>query len=300
MLVTHRWRAFLLGGSSLPISPTVNHHCISGGRIQFNVGTNIHHDPLYDDLPITNVAKVTPGTLYQFILHEHSTNLFTQAEQLYHVARIRFQGLEIDQLSTLNVFRSWPKAQYSRQHQDGIPYPPEFLAGLCQLANSKSVIQQISRLQLLRPSMQYPSLSVLQQALGCESPSELMFIPELKNSTFSKQTGSCNHAFHSRHCLFLLQCLPLCCGIYLGLYECSMLPGVFSMPMPVLTLSLAYPVFLWLVGQTLTPILGAFLLFNTWREVRVWSHCADIFSPWCTTHQVGPKRVSGPSCKSSR
>ncbi len=166
-----------MGGSSLPISPTVNHHCISGGRIQFNVGTNIHHDPLYDDLPITNVAKVTPGTLYQFILHEHSTNLFTQAEQLYHVARIRFQGLEIDQLSTLNVFRSWPKAQYSRQHQDGIPYPPEFLAGLCQLANSKSVIQQISRLQLLRPSMQYPSLSVLQQALGCESPSELMFIP---------------------------------------------------------------------------------------------------------------------------
>jgi hypothetical protein len=169
-----------LGGTH-QLNTTVNCHCISGGRIQFNVGTKIHHDPLYDDLPITNVAKVTPGTLYQFILHECSTNLFTQAEQLYHVARIRFPGLEIDQLSTLNVFRSWPQAQDSRQHQDGIPYleghPPEFLAGLRQLANSKSVIQQISRLQLLRPSMQYPSLSVLQQALGCESPSELMFIP---------------------------------------------------------------------------------------------------------------------------
>jgi hypothetical protein len=84
----------------VPISPTINRHCISGGSNQFNVRTNIHHDPLYDDSPITNVAKVTPGTLYQFILHEGSTNLITQAEQLYGVARIQFRGLEIDQLST--------------------------------------------------------------------------------------------------------------------------------------------------------------------------------------------------------
>ena len=254
-----------------PSAPTVNRHCISGGRIQFNVGTNIHHDPLYDDLPITNVAKVTPGTLYQFILHECSTNLFTQAEQLYRVARIRFRGLEIDQLSTLNVFRSWPQAQDSRQHQDGIPYleghPLSFwLGSVSWPIPNQSFSRSLACNCCAHPCNIHLSaccsrhLVVSPQVSSCSS--------QLKNSTFSKQTGSCNHAFHSRHCLFLLRHLPLCCGIiYLGLYKRSMLPGVFSMPMPVLTLSLAYPVFLRLVGQTLTPILGAFLLFNMQRDV---------------------------------